>query len=424
MRSDENRKAAAAFAAASGSHDVLVARQPIFDGFSKVVAHELLYRPTAEDIAAGTVLPGPAATARVILAAISDFGLERLVGDADVHINLSAELIREPIDIPLPPTRMVLEVLEDVEADAAVIAGLQAYKARGFRIALDDFAAVPGQGDQRLLGLADFVKIDILLQPADTLADLVADLRARKIGLIAEKVESGEQFDRCRAMGFAGFQGFFLQRPETFKGQRTQGFKPATLQVIAALQTSDCSVEEIEKLVSRDVALVTRLLRSLNSAYYGFPSPVSSVRHGINLVGRDNLLKLCAILTLAAFRDRPSWLLGNTLMRARMCERLRSPHDRQEAGAFFMAGMLSHLDALLGVPLEEAIGSLGLAPAVSEALLAREGGIGRTLAAVEAYERGRWDAVMAAGFRDLAAVRAAYLEAVGWSEETLKLTVE
>jgi EAL and modified HD-GYP domain-containing signal transduction protein len=424
MRSDENRKAAAAFAAASGSHDVLVARQPIFDAFSKVNAHELLYRPTAEDLAAGTVLPGPAATARVILAAISDFGLKRLVGDADVHINLSAELIREPIDIPLPPTRMVLEVLEDVEADAAVIAGLQAYKARGFRIALDDFAAVPGQGDQRLLGLADFVKIDILLQPADTLADLVADLRARKIGLIAEKVESGEQFDRCRAMGFSGFQGFFLQRPETFKSQRTEGFKPATLRVIAALQTSDCSVEEIETLVSRDVALVTRLLRSLNSAYYGFPSPVSSVRHGINLVGRDNLLKLCAILTLAAFRDRPSWLLGNTLMRARMCERLRSSNDDQEAGAFFMAGMLSHLDALLGVPLEEAVGSLGLVPAVSDALLERKGAIGRALTAVEAYERGRWDAVRAAGYQDLAAVRAAYLEAVGWSEETLTLTIE
>jgi EAL and modified HD-GYP domain-containing signal transduction protein len=148
------------------------------------------------------------------------------------------------------------------------------------------------------------------------------------------------------------------------------------------------------------------------------------VRHGINLVGRDNLLKLCAILTLAAFRDRPSWLLGNTLMRARMCERLRSSDDDQEAGAFFMSGMLSHLDALLGVPLEEAVSSLGLVPAVSDALLARKGTIGRALTAVEAYERGRWDAVMAAGFRDLAAVRAAYLEAVGWSEETLKLTVE
>lgn len=424
MRRDENRKAAAAFAEASASHDVLIARQPIFDAFSKVVAYELLYRPTTEDAADSAPVTGSAATARVILAAVSDFGLKRLVGDADVHINLPAELIRNPIDIPLPPARVVLEVLEDVQADEAVMAGLHCYKARGFRIALDDFAAVPGQGDPRLLSVADVVKVDVLLQPADTLGALVADIHARDIGLIAEKVESAEQFDRCRQLGFAGFQGFFLQRPETFKGQRTEGFKPATLQVLAALQISDYSAEEIEKLVSRDVALVTRLLRSLNSAYYGFPSPVSSVRHGINLIGRDNLLKLCAILTLAAFRDRPSWLVGNTLMRARMCELLRTSDDAQESGVFFMAGMLSHLDALLGVPMDEAVASLGLVPAVNEALLERKGAIGRALSAVEAYERGRWDAVLAAGFRDLARVRAAYLEAVGWSEETLKLATD
>ena len=274
MRRDENKKAAAALAAASATHDVLIARQPIFDARSKVTAHELLYRPTLEDEGAGGELPGSAATARVILAAISDFGLRRLVGDADVHLNLPAELIRMPIDIPLPPERVVLEVLEDVQADRDVIVGLEAYKARGFRIALDDFAAVPGQGDPRLLPLADIVKVDILLQPADSLPALIDDLRARKIDLIAEKVESGEQFERCRRLGFTGFQGFFLQRPETFKGHRAEGFKPATLQVLAALQISDYSAEDIEKLVSRDVALVTRLLRSLNSAYYGFSSPV------------------------------------------------------------------------------------------------------------------------------------------------------
>lgn len=424
MRKDDNRKAAAAFAAVSGSHDVLVARQPIFDPLSRVTAYELLYRPTAEEGGAAADIPGSVATARVILAAISDFGLDRLAGGADIHINLPAELIRDPIDVPLPASRVVLEVLEDVDADPAVVAGLEAYKARGFRIALDDFASVPGGGDARLLRLADLVKVDILLQPADTLAGLVAEVRARGINLVAEKVESAEQFELCRKMGFAGFQGFFLHRPETFKGHRAEGFKPATLQVLAALQSADYSADDLEKLVSRDVALVTRLLRSLNSAYYGFAMPVSSVRHGVNLVGRDNLLKLCTILTLAAFRDRPSWLLGNALMRARMCELLRRPDDEEEAGAYFITGMLSHLDALLGVPLEEAVGSLSLAPAVSGALLAREGRIGRALAAVEAYERGSWDAVAAAGFADFAAVRSAYLEAVGWSEETVKLTAE
>ena len=425
MRRKETRRAAAAFADPA-THDVCVARQPIFDQLSKISAYELLYRPSTDDGdgAAGQGPSGAAATARVILAAISDFGLDHLAGPADVHINLPAELIRSPIDIPLPPSRVVLEVLEDVEADDAVVAGIEAYRARGFRIALDDFAWLPGQGDPRLLVLADCVKVDVLLQPPETLGAMVAELRSRGILMIAEKVETGEQFARCRGMGFVGFQGFFLQRPETFKGQRAEGFQSTTLQVLAALQSPDYSTDEVEKLVSRDVGLVHRVLLRLNSAYYGFPSPVSSIRHGVNLLGRDNLLKLCAIISLAAFRDRPTWLLANTLVRARMCELLRSDAAADEAGACFMAGMLSHLDALLGLPLDEALRSLALSPTVRDAVLSRSGPVGSTLAAVEAWERGDWPAVAAVGHRDLTRVRAAYLDAVAWSEETVGLTAD
>ncbi len=420
MRRGEKRRAAAVFAD-DARHGVRVARQPIFDQISRVQAYELLYRPGTGD---GADTSGAAATARVILAAVSDFGLDHLAGKADIHINLPGELIRKPIDIPLPPDRVVLEVLEDVEADEAVVAGIKSYRSHGFRVALDDFAWAPGQGDPRLLPHVDSVKVDILAQPPETLADMVGEIRARNIRLIAEKVETREQFVRCKAMGFSGFQGFFLQRPETFQGQRAEGFQPATLQVLAALQAPDYSTEAVEKLVSRDVALVHRVLRTLNSAYYSFPSPVSSIRHGVNLLGRDNLLKLCAILSLASFRDRPTWLLTNTLIRARMAELIYDPAVGADAGTFFMTGLLSHLDALLGMSREESLSGLSLAPAVRAAVLERAGPAGRALSAIEAWERGDWDAVSAAGYDDLAKVRAAYLDAVAWSEETVKLTAE
>lgn len=420
MRRGEKRRAAAVFAD-DARHDVRVARQPIFDQISRVQAYELLYRPGAGD---GSDTSGAAATARVILAAVSDFGLDHLAGKADIHINLPGELIRKPIDIPLPPDRVVLEVLEDVQADDAVVAGIKSYRSNGFRVALDDFAWAPGQGDPRLLAHVDSVKVDILAQPPETLADMVGEIRARNIRLIAEKVETREQFVRCKAMGFSGFQGFFLQRPETFQGQRAEGFQPATLQVLAALQAPDYSTEAVEKLVSRDVALVHRVLRTLNSAYYSFPSPVSSIRHGVNLLGRDNLLKLCAILSLASFRDRPTWLLTNTLIRARMAELMYDPSVGADSGTFFMTGLLSHLDALLGMSREESLQGLSLAPAVRASLLERAGPAGRALAAIEAWERGDWDAVSAAGYDQLAKVRAAYLDAVAWSEETIKLTAE
>lgn len=425
MRGKEIRRTAQGFAEAA-THDVCVARQPIFDRSSTVSAYELLYRSGADggDGAAGAWPSGAAATARVILAAVSDPGLDHLAGPVDVHINLPAELIRTPIDIPLPPARVVLEVLEDVEADEAVLAGLESYRARGFRIALDDFAWLPGQGDPRLLVLADSVKIDVLLQPPETLGEMVAEMRSRGIRPIAEKVETGEQFARCRGMGFEGFQGFFLQRPETFKGQRTEGLLSTTLQVLAALQSPDCPTDEVERLVSRDMALVHRVLRRLNSAHFGLPSEVSSIRHGVDLLGRDELLKLCAILSLAAFRDRPTWLLVNSLLRARMCELLRGAGDAGDAGVRFISGLLSHLDALLGLPREEALRNLALSATVRDALLSRSGPVGRTLSAVEAWERGDWDAVAATGHTDLAQVRAAYLDAVAWSEETVELITD
>jgi EAL and modified HD-GYP domain-containing signal transduction protein len=151
---------------------------------------------------------------------------------------------------------------------------------------------------------------------------------------------------------------------------------------------------------------------------------VSSIRHGVNLLGRDNLLKLCAILSLASFRDRPTWLLTNTLIRARMAELIYDPAVGADAGTFFMTGLLSHLDALLGMSREESLSGLSLAPAVRAAVLERAGPAGRALSAIEAWERGDWDAVSAAGYDDLAKVRAAYLDAVAWSEETVKLTAE
>ena len=129
----------------------------------------------------------------MILAAVSDFGLDHLAGKADIHINLPAELLRSPIDIPLPADRVVLEVLEDVQADEAVIEGIKTYRRRGFRVALDDFAWAPGQGDARLLEHVDIVKVDLLAQPQETLEEMVAGLRSREIKVIAEKVETRDR---------------------------------------------------------------------------------------------------------------------------------------------------------------------------------------------------------------------------------------
>ncbi|MCU0759848.1 MAG: HDOD domain-containing protein [Steroidobacteraceae bacterium] len=397
---------------------VSVARQPVFDAKLQVLAWELLYRdaPGSEE---ARIEDGSVATARVAIAALMDIGLERLAGQAPVHVNVPEALVRRAAEfpLPLPPSRVVLEVLEDVRADDEVLAGLRLLKAAGYRLALDDFTSA--DADERLLALADSVKVDLLAEPAATLESTAKSLRARGLELIAEKVETREQFERCVALGFTGFQGYFLQRPETFTGQRAPALRLPAMQVMAALQQPDYTVEQLERLVSQDLGLVHRLLRCLNSGYYNLPRRVTSIRQAIVALGRENLLRLCAAVALAEFRDRPDWLLVNALVRARMCE-LLAPQAGRESSGFFFAGLLSHLDALLGLPTPKAIGDLPLTPTVERALVAGAGPIGAALRAILDWEQGRFEACRAAGL-DEGQLRRAYLEAVEWAEQVRPL---
>lgn len=396
---------------------ICVARQPIFDAQCVITAYELLYRGSPGAIKA-QMIDGTLASARVVLGALGDIGLDKLAPNALAHINLPDSMLRAPFAPPLPPERVVLEVLEDVRVDAELLAGIRELRSRGFRIALDDYAS--HLCDPRLLDVTDCVKIDLMAEAPATLESTVRMLQARGLELIAEKVETREQFEQCKALGFDGFQGYFLQRPETFSGQRAPTMRLATLQVLAALQEPDRTPEEIEELVSRDLALVHRLLRCLNSGFYNLPRKVTSIKHAIVMLGAENLKRLCAMVALAAFEDRPSYLLVNAMIRGRMCELLGMQQAPGEAGSFFFAGLLSHLDALLGVPTAEAVRSLPLTAAVESALTSAEGPIGAALQGVRAYERGDWEQAGAGQFTE-AQIRAAYLAAVAWADDSKHL---
>jgi EAL and modified HD-GYP domain-containing signal transduction protein len=150
------------------------------------------------------------------------------------------------------------------------------------------------------------------------------------------------------------------------------------------------------------------------------PKKVTSVRHAIVLLGLENLRHICAVVALAAFDDRPGYLLTNAMVRARMCELLGATASGHGSGEFFFAGLLSHLDALLGVSTDEAVQSLPLSAALSSALTSHSGPIGRVLKSVTAFEQGQWDGIQAEGF-DIARLQGAYVEAVRWAEDSRAL---
>lgn len=396
---------------------MFVARQPIYNTAMAVTAFELLYRHSPSAARAHITDPRQA-TLEVIASAALEIGLDRISGGQPIHINFPAELLADLPDLPLPPNLVVIEVLEDVRAEPDIVQGIRKLRARGHRIALDDYS--PQVSDSRLLELADIVKVEITHPDSQQLGDLVKELRPRGVELIAENVETPEHFENGVRLGFVGFQGYFLQHPQTFRAKRVPSTKLSTLRLVATLQDENYSVDEVEQLLSQNVSMSYHVLRCINSSYYNLPRKISSIRQAVVILGVQQLRQLCSLLCLQGFDDRPPSLFINAMTRARMCEQLGKLAGASDTGAFFITGLFSLLNALTGMPIQQIVEELPLSAAIARALTANEGDLGKALQCTRAYERAAWDQVK---YNDLppALIRAAYMDAVFWAEQARAL---
>ncbi len=380
-----------------------------------IVAYELLYRGLY-GMAMATDIDPAAATSSVLVDAILELGVDRLVGDRPMHVNFPQTLLEGDAALGAPADRLIIEVLESVRGTPAVLSALAAFRQRGYRIAIDDYA--PGSGDPALLDCADIVKLDLGVLSAEEAAASARGLLDRGLVCVAEKVETRAQFVTCRDAGIQLFQGYFLQRPETFYGRRVAADCLTAVHLLAALHRMDWSIREVEQLVASDVGLSYKLLRAVQTASHYANNRVSSLAQAIVVLGRDQLVRILSLITLSRFRGRPVELMRNALHRARLCELLAARARIGDSGAYFMVGLLSLMPAMLGGQPEETIGALPLSDDVQGALLARSGDMGAALHCVEALEQAEWGRV---GYRDLclAEINAAYVEACGWVEESM-----
>jgi c-di-GMP phosphodiesterase len=403
--------------AAAPQVEVFVARQPIYDAAMAVISYELLYRHSPRSTKAEITDPGMA-TLHVVTSAALEIGLERLAGGLPIHVNFPEELLTTVPDLPIRPELAVIEVLEHVPATPAVIEGIKALRARGHRIALDDYS--PRATDARLLEFADIVKIEITQFKPEELSSLVKELKGRKLNLIAEQVETVEQFEQCIALGFDGFQGNFLQHPQTFRAKRVPASRLGTLRLVASLQSEEYSLDEVETLLSQNVAMSYHVLRCINSSYYNLPRKIDSIRQAIVILGVESLRQLCALLCLQGFDDRPPSLYVHAMTRARMCEQLGRLAGAKDCGPFFITGLFSLLGALVGMPTQKIVEELPLSASVARALVAGEGSLGEALQCTRAYERAAWSHVV---YGDLPPylIRAAYVDALFWAEQARAL---
>jgi len=391
--------------------NIFVGRQPIYSRRLELYAYELLYRGADVDFADFT--EGDRATSQVLLNTFTEFGIERVVGGHLAFVNLTRGFIIGEYPLPVPRTQVVLEVLEDVEPDDEVLAGLKELRRRGFRIALDDF--VYRAGFEPMLELADIVKIDILGCDEAEIRSRFRELEPFGAKLLAEKIETRDQFDLCLDCGFEYFQGYFLAKPNVVQGTSVSPSRVNLLRLLAELQSPTCSFDRVQEIVAQDVTLSYKLLRHINAVIYGMPRRVESIRETVVYLGLNAVKNIAALSLISDMENTPHELIVTAMLRARMCELLARANGVRKCDTYFTAGLFSTLDAIMGAALSTVLAKLPVTEELEAALTRGEGPIGEALRATLAYERGEWNDVACFGL-SRAAIKGAFLQAVAWVE--------
>ena len=404
------------------SESVFVGRQPILDRRRHVVAYELLYRDSAEARAANFQHACQAAT-RVIVNTFSAMGANAVLGRARGFVNVPEELLDDSLLRVLPADRVVIELLETIKASPAVIEACEELKEYGFTLAVDDW--VEDDPREALLTHADIVKIDLPEIPPERLGRLVRSLRRRSpnVTLLAEKVETQEEFARCSKLGFDLFQGYFFAKPVVVEGSSVDPDRATLMKVIAQIDQDADNVALAQQVKSR-VKLSVNLLRLVNSAASGRAHAVQKVEDAIIHIGRKQLRRWLTILLYAGGDDDgiESPLLQSAAHRGRLMElaaglSFGGEPPKELADRAFLTGMLSLVDALLGRPLEELLEEMGVADEIREALLERSGSLGRLLELVETIEAARFseatDTARSLGI-DVTALQQAYADSYAY----------
>lgn len=368
---------------------VYIGRQPIFDREMNIFAYELLYRDSNENRA--NVTCQSTATTTVILNLITEFGFPVATGNKTAFINLSIDFLTGKRPVQLPSKNVVLEILEDTVVDDALISGLQNLVDQGFSLALDDF--IYSSEWDPVLPLVDYIKVEIPLLTKEEIKNHVTQLKKYNVKLLAEKIESEEEYDFLHACGFDLFQGYFLAKPKVIEGKTISANKLTILSLLSDLNNDAIEIEDLVKSISKDVSLCYKILRYINSAHISLARKVESIREAITYVGLKKLKHWATLVAMSNISSKPDDLMQLTMTRAYMCKQIAEQLGEKDPQHFFSVGLLSTLDVLLGLPMKQILKALPLSNEIQDSLMYFDGQTGKVLECAVAYEKGDWDEI-------------------------------
>ncbi|MCJ8500470.1 EAL and HDOD domain-containing protein [Desulfatitalea alkaliphila] len=369
--------------------DTYVARQPIFNRRKRIFGYELLFRDAAAQRFAS--LANDEATTTVLSNTFFTIGANRMAGGKKMFVNFTQNLLLRKAPLLLPRDAIVVEILEGVDPTPELIAACREMAQQGYTLALDDYVEKPAF--QPLVALADIIKIDFRNSSLETIRSVVATLPpSSRRRLLAEKVETHDEFDIAKQMGFDLFQGFFFAKPELITGKDISGSQINLLRIVASVNQPDFDFKSLEQLIMPDVSLTYKLLRYCNSAFFAKAQSIGSVQQALVYMGEAEIRRFVSLVAMSQLaKGKPGELIRTSSIRGKFCEQLGAIATAPAAPAeLFTLGIFSLIDAIIDQPMARIMEGLPLDKSIKAALAKRGGPLIGYLALIEYYEKGQW----------------------------------
>ena len=394
---------------------VLMARQPILSRSQDVVAFELLFR--AEDGSELLAVKDDLATFDVVMNTYANIVADGESKRIPCYLKVTDKVLLSDSLPDLPPSLFALEILGRSNITPAFIEKVKEFAKKGYRIVLADYEPDDSRFDE-LLNIIHVLKLDIQRLGISELPRIINKVKLYQLDLLADKVETKDEFRQCLEMGFSLYQGYFLSHPVPVKGKKISSNKILLLQLLGELQQDNATGASLEGIAINDPALTYKILKVVNSAAFHVPREINSLSHAITLLGMEQIRRWIMLFLTTGQDGKPSELTRNMLVRGRMCELLAELLEHEVPMNFFIVGLLSQLDALFDIEMKELLKQVPLSHELKHALLHYSGPIGEALLDVERYERGQFDQLNSD--LSLPLYEVAYRHSLKWSDQVMK----
>ncbi|EPJ46378.1 MAG: HDOD/EAL domain-containing protein [Osedax symbiont Rs2] len=397
--------------------DILFARHSIYTKNRDVEYYELLFR--SKDNTFDPNIADEQATFEVIVNNYANVIKDGMQKTVPCFIKVTDDLLLNNKLPDLPKGRFVLSLLGRSKITPELVAKLKELGNQGVRLALSDYDPRERRFDV-LLNIVHIIKLDIQRLGMENLPGLIAKLKPFHLELLADKVESQEQYNQCATMGFSLYQGFFLSEPATVRGKKIGANKTVLLQLLTEFDRPGANAKSIEELALNDPNLTYKILKVVNSAAFNTPKEIISLSHAISLLGMAQIKRWVVIFMTTGEECAVPDLVSNMLVRGRMCEIISEMTGQHDPISHFMVGLLSQLDVLLNIEMCDLLDQMPLTNEISNAILDHKGKMGEILSDVKYYQHGDFDSVK--GDVNSTVYQVAYRHSIKWADQVMKAT--